>query len=228
MKAALVFALLASLATVQARAMNITVVGDQIIMSGKVDGTEMARVRDIIAEGRPVTTVVLRDSPGGDHYTALRLGELFRERGWRTAVSGICFSACALMYLGGRERHFTDDKPALQTQLAFHATYYVTDSLNTARGAVNPYTTYTVRTWIRAHTGGRITDAMLDRLEALAQSDFVHFFDPARLPRKGQVSIFICPVHPDGKRKCEPVPGTDAFAEGIATSAEVLRGNDRR
>jgi hypothetical protein len=217
----------ASLAT-PAFAMQMKVLDDQLIMSGTVDGSELARLRDVEAtpQAGRIKTVVLRDSPGGDHWTALRAGEFIRSRGWATAVSGHCFSACSLIYLGGRERGFTDDKPALQTQLAFHATYFITDSLTQARGAQNPYTTYSVRTWMKQQTDGRISDAVLDRLERLPQTDFLHFFDAARMPRPGQPSAFVCALGVDGKRKCDAVAGIDVYSEGISTTRALVRPND--
>jgi hypothetical protein len=213
-----------------AAAMHVQVTDDHLILAGPVDGSELVKLRDIAVtpDAARIKIVVLRDSPGGDHWTALRAGEFIRERGWATAVSGYCFSACALIYLGGRERGFTADKPALQTQIAFHATYFVSDGLATSRGAQNPYTTYTVRIWMKQQTDGRMSDAVLDRLERLPPSDFLHFFDPTRLPRAGQPSAFVCRLGADGKRKCEPVPGIDVYSEGISTSREVIRSNDRR
>lgn len=218
---------IALLVATTAAAMDFKVVGDQLIMSGGIDGSELAKLRDIAAEhGGEIRTVVLRDSPGGDLWTSLRVGEYIRERGWRTAVSGICFSGCALMYLSGVSRHFTDDKPVVRTQLGFHATYHVADSLRGNKGAVHADQTQVARDWMTRFTDGKISPAMLDRFEKIAQTDFLHFFDSNRLQRKDGVSIFTCPQQPDAKRKYEPVPGFDVYREGIATSMEVLRSND--
>jgi len=209
--------------------MDVRLVGTHIIMSGEIDGGELAKMRDVLAEpaARGVDTVVLRDSPGGDYWTSQRIAELIRERGWRTAVSGHCFSGCALMFLGGRERHFTDDKPFLYTQLAFHATYYVQDGIGAVRGELNPVTTHAARQWIKRYTDGKMSDAMLDRFEQLSRSDFIHFFDPGRLPRKDQPSIFICPRDKEAKYRCKPIAGTDAYREGIVTAHELIRSADR-
>jgi hypothetical protein len=211
-----------------AGAATIEVVGDQAILSGSIDGSELARFKDVsAAHGDRIRTVILRDSPGGDLWTSTRVAEFIRDRKWRTAVSGYCFSGCALMYLGGVTRHFTDDKPATQTQLGFHATYHTTDNQRGAKGSVHEQQTWATRHWIRQHTEGKISEAMLDRFEQLAQSDFLHFFDSSRLPRPGQVSVFTCPRDRESKRKCEAIPGFDVYREGIATSTEVMRSNDR-
>jgi len=214
-----------------AAAMDVRLAKEQIIMSGPIDGGELAKLRDVMADpaARSVDTVVLRDSPGGDYWTSQRIAELIRERGWRTAVSGHCFSGCALMFLGGRTRHFTDDKPALQTQLAFHGTYYVRDGIGSVRGDLNPVTTYAARQWIKRHTDGKMSDAMLERFERLPGSDFIHFFDPHRLPRKDQPSVFVCPRDKqEGKYRCTSIGGTDVYQEGIVTSGDLVRSADRR
>lgn len=219
-----------SVAASSVAGMEIKVVGDQVIMSGAIDGSELARLRDAIAVSgaAAIKGVILRDSPGGDAWTALRVGELIREKGWITGVSGYCFSGCALMFLGGVERHFTDDKPALQTQVAFHATYNTADSLRAFGGSVNPEMTYKARHWIKDFTAGRLSDAMLDRFDRLEKTEFVHFFDSRRLPRAGQPSVFVCShAVNDPKQKCRPVGGTDVYAEGIATSQVLMRSNDR-
>jgi len=212
-------------------AMEVRMVDRQLIMSGAIDGGELAKLRDVLAEpaAQNVDTVVLRDSPGGDYWTSQRIAELIRERGWRTAISGYCFSGCALMFLGGRQRHFTDDKPVLQTQLAFHGTYYVVDATGAVRGELNPVTTYAARQWMKRHTEGRMSDSMLDRFESLPRSDFVHFFDAGRMPRKDQASVFICPRDKATKDyRCKPIAGTDVYREGIVTNSELLRSADRR
>jgi hypothetical protein len=224
-------ALALALALCRATAMDVRRVEAQIIMSGAIDGGELARMRDILAEpaARAVDTVVLRDSPGGDYWTSQRIAEMIRERGWRTAVSGYCFSGCALMFLGGRQRHFTDDKPVLQTQIAFHGTYYVVDGVGAQRGDLNPVTTHAARQWMKRHTEGRMSDAMLDRFESLPRSDFIHFFDAGRLPRKDQPSVFVCPRDKETKaHRCKPIAGTDAYREGIVTTSELIRSADRR
>jgi hypothetical protein len=226
--------LLAVLLAGPATAMEVRVVEDQIIMSGSIDGSELPALWDVAAERKAnrIRTVVLRDSAGGDLRTSLQAGDFIREQGWNTAVSGYCFSGCALIFLGGRQRFFTDDKPPLQTQLGFHGTYHVAAAIGGRQaftpGTLSVWHTAEARRWMKRATDGRITEAMLDRFETLASSDFIHFFDSNRLPRAGQVSIFVCPIVKDGKRKCEPVAGTDVYREGIVNSVEVIRSNDRR
>lgn len=216
--------------TPSAAAMDMKVVGDQLIMSGPIDGSELAGLRNLAAERRDagVRMVVLRDSPGGNLWTSMRIGEEIRDRGWKTAVSGYCFSGCAVVFLGGVERYFTDDKPYSQTQLAFHAAYNTIEASGTRQGSVNNSASFTARQWTKKHSGGKLSDAMLDRFEKLEKTEFVHFFDAQRVPRAGVPSAFVCShAEQDPKKKCRPLADADVYREGIATSAELIRSNDR-
>lgn len=228
------FAYLLAAATWSAAAMQGKVVDDQLILSGRIDGSELATMRDVLAEpgSARITTVVLRDSPGGDIWTALRVGETVRDKGWRTAVSGYCLSACTLIFLGGVSRHFTDDKLPGLTQIGFHAGYARTDSLRDAAGSLSPHGIHTMRVWIQERSAGRMSEALMDRFLGLEnRRGFLHFFDPRRLRRADGAHTFFCTGSEDPKKKwekCEKLAHTDAYLAGVVTSAELLRSNDRR
>src|SRR5689334_13460128 len=103
--------------------MDIRTCDNQVILTGRVEGNEYGRVESILSQNPGVTTAVLRNSPGGDANTGYRLGELFREKGITTYVSGYCRSSCSRLFLGGKERYFTDDYPASGTHVGFHSNY---------------------------------------------------------------------------------------------------------
>jgi hypothetical protein len=53
---------------------------------------DIAYAIDMAVTNSPnISTIVLRNSPGGDISTGYRLGELFRLQGLRTALSGFCY-----------------------------------------------------------------------------------------------------------------------------------------
>jgi len=72
--------------------MELKIVGNQLILSGPVVGDEPAKVREALASSPGVETVILRNSPGGNAPAGYQVGQLLRERGMRTAVSGYCYS----------------------------------------------------------------------------------------------------------------------------------------
>jgi len=91
-----------------ASAMAAYVVDDQLILSGQVVDGDARKVAQALASSA-ITTVILRNSPGGDSVNGGQIAELLRQRGLRTAVSRFCYSVCGRMFLGGRTRQFTDD-----------------------------------------------------------------------------------------------------------------------
>src|SRR6266446_4418692 len=104
----------------RAQAMELKIVGNQLILSGPVVGDEPGKIREALAGSLGIQTVILRNSPGGNAPAGYQVGQLLRERGMRTAVSGYCYSSCSRMFLGGRTRYFTDDYPADHTHIGFH------------------------------------------------------------------------------------------------------------
>ena len=50
---------------------------------------------------------VFLESEGGNLLAGIQLGEAIRLKGFSTAVTGICASACALAWLGGQPRFMT-------------------------------------------------------------------------------------------------------------------------
>ena len=112
--------------------MDVRTDGDQLILSGPVIGDEFPKVEQALNDAPGINTIILRNSPGGDAPTGFRLGDLFRAKSLRTAVSGYCFSSCSRMFLGGASRFFTDDYPPAMTHVGFHGHYRRT-ALSTRR-----------------------------------------------------------------------------------------------
>jgi hypothetical protein len=102
-------------------AMQMQVAGNQLILSGNIVGDEPRLIADLLTKNPAIDTVILRNSRGGDVAAGYRVGEMFRARGLRTAVSGYCNSSCSRMFLGGKERFFTSDYTPASTQSAFTA-----------------------------------------------------------------------------------------------------------
>ena len=212
---------------VPAAAMDMKVVGDQLILSGPIVGNELGHLRHIAAEhGDRIKTVVLRNSASGDAWTSLRVAEFVRDRGWRTVVSGMCMSGCTIIFMGGVDRHFADENPVARSRLNFHGGYSTVDGPRTFKGAANPEWTHKGMQWVKERSSGKISDAMVELFIKQDANGFVRFLDAARLPNRP--SVFVC-VLPEGQRRrhCEPHAGTDAYREGIVTSSVLIPVNDQ-
>jgi hypothetical protein len=204
-------------------AMELNVVGNQLILSGRVVGDEPGKVREALANSPEIDTVILRNSPGGDAPAGYQTGELLRERGLRTAVSGYCYSSCSRMFLGGGTRYFTDDYPAEQTHIGFHGHYHADGHLNAALMAQ-----YGLRDWIIKYSDGRADANLVERWINIPLSrGMIHFFHPV-LVNRGGASTFMCRGdEPAGLVfACEPIAKT-ALELGIVTSLDIVHSADQ-
>jgi len=203
-------------------AMDVRVAGNQLILSGHINGDEIARMRDVLPANKQIDTVVLKDSPGGDMWTSMRLAEMFQELGFKTAVSGHCMSACVIVFLGGVERMFADGKEGRRTFIAIHTPTYATDGgLHFRQGEPTTQGRGKLLYWM----GQRIKDVeLLERgLSNRDPTGLIYLFDPARSKRRDGITVFQC--HGHEKRRvadCEPIAGKDALQAGFITSTAIL------
>jgi hypothetical protein len=203
--------------------MELKVVGYQLILSGGVVGDEPEKVRETLANSPEIDTVVLRNSPGGDAPAGYQVGQMLRERGVRTAVSGYCYSSCSRMFLGGRTRYFTDDHLPESNNVGFHGHYDRGGHLNS-----DLVRRYGLHDWIIKYSDGKADPALVERWINIPYSrGMIHFFHPGLVKRAG-VSTFMCQGD-EGQRSvfaCEPIAKT-ALDLGIVTSLNLVHCADR-
>jgi hypothetical protein len=214
---------LAALLALPAFGMDIRTCENQVILSGRVEGNEYRRLEDVFAQNPNIKTAVLRNSPGGDADTGYRLGELFREKGISTYVSGYCRSSCSRLFLGGKERYFTDDYPAGRTHVGFHSNY-------TNDGQVVPSAPWQLKRFIEKHSDGKADKDFVDRWVNLPdRNGFAYFFHPQALKRRDGIATFLCQGNEAGNDRwgqCEKITQHDALSMGIVTSVEMKRSCD--
>jgi len=204
-------------------AMDLKVVGNQLIPSGRVVGDEPGKVTEALAELPEIDTVILRNSPGGNAPAGYQVGQLLRERGLRTAVSGHCYSSCSRMFLGGRTRYYTDDYPPEDTNVGFHGHYYANGRLN-----ADLVLRYGLRDWIIRYSDGKADPQLVERWINIPYSrGMIHFFHPGLLQRAG-ASTFICQGdEPAGLVfTCESI-GRTALDLGVVTSLDLVHSADQ-
>ena len=215
--------MLMSLMPARSLGMELKVVGNQLILSGRVVGDEAEKVREAFASSPEIDTVVLRNSPGGDAPAGYRVGQMLRDRGLHTAVSGYCYSSCSRMFLGGSTRYFTDDYVPENNNVGFHGHYDRMGRLN-----AKLVRQYGLRDWIIKYSDGKGDPALVERWINIPYSrGMIHFFHPGLVKRAG-VSTFMCQGD-EGPRSvfgCEPIAKT-ALDLGIITSLELVHCADR-
>src|SRR3972149_9936382 len=82
-----------------APAMEFNLVDSTLVLTGNVVDTDLAKIKDSLDPSK-VKLIVMHHNVGGDLWNALRIGERIRDSGIPTTVSGLCVSACGLIFLG--------------------------------------------------------------------------------------------------------------------------------
>jgi hypothetical protein len=209
-------------------AMTLKEVGDQLILSGPVVDGDAEKVRRTLANNTSIRTVVVRNSPGGYVPAGYALGNLMREKGLRTALSGYCYSGCSRIFLGGKERVFTDDYPLSLTHVGFHGHYYTQGPRN---GELHSELVRSrgLKDWIIRHSDGKADPDLVERWINIPVSiGMIHFYHP-QLAEKHNAATFFCergPIPGKGVLGCEPID-KNAFDLGIVTSLEMIKSNDQ-
>jgi len=198
-----------------ASALEFHQVGETLVLSGPVAPDDMVRLRNHLAV-HPVALVLLHDSPGGDLWSGYQLANWIRQEGLPTALSGKCESACALVFLSGVERSFTDGKPLARTMVGLHGAY----ALDTHRPL--PQLSPRMASMIRTLTDSKYPDDLLRRTVYTRNAeDIVYAFHPARYDTGGR-GVVEC-LRQEVDFKCTMLPGLDALGIGVITNPEVMR-----
>jgi hypothetical protein len=209
--------LLAAAVAPCAQAMEFHRVGDTLVMSGPVDGSDLVQLRNHLADGG-VKLVLLHESPGGDLWHGYQLGYRIRQDGLPTAVSGKCESACGLVFLSGKERSFTDGRPLAVTMVGLHGAHTV--DTRQPLPELAPRMAYVIKTM----TGRKYPADLLERtVNPRNAEDMVYTFHPVRYPvfARGR-GVVEC--HKEGERfDCKMLEDLDALGIGIITNPEVLQ-----
>lgn len=116
----------------------------RIVSVGSDRGVTLFSVQGRIAQGdadqfiaaisSAQKAVIFLESDGGNLSEALRLGSYLNGRGFSTAVlpGKICASACALLWLSGNNKYFSEG-----SKIGFHAAYYQRDGISIESGLAN-------------------------------------------------------------------------------------------
>ncbi len=205
--------------TLGAEAMTMRVVRDQAILSGPLIPSDVEQFRRLLEANPSITTVVLADSRGGAFIANRGLTNLIQDRKLNTAVSGHCVSACAMVFLSGKERYFSDGERLESTSLGFHGSYEdgqlaPEERLRFLKGVV------------AKETGGKADPALVDHWLHLAdQRSTVRFRYPGEQGSPPTATVFDC-RGPGPNRgdytDCTPLTGFDALSMGIITSTVIL------
>lgn len=191
-----------------------------VVMSGSVTGMELRELKSVLERNPGLTTVVLKNSHGGDAAAGYAVGEFIRERGLNTALSGYCISSCSRMFLGGKERQYSDDQALEKTFVGFHGNYGNDGSLLISRMEM-------LKEWIVKYSDGKVNPVLLDQWVHISNHHgYAAFYhrDARLLPSTKKV--LLCQgTEERGRRQeqCAKPELGDALENGVVTTWEVLK-----
>lgn len=200
-------------------AMDVEIRQPFIFLSGKVTGNEQRVLQAAVEEHPGITTVVLKNSSGGDARAGYATGEYIREKGLATLLSGYCRSSCSRMFLGGTTRAYSDDQPLERTAVGFHGNYAQDGSLQQARMPA-------LKAWIIKHSDGKANPLLVEQWVNLSNHNgFAYFYHP-QVPGIGPDGVMLCQGSEDPKQRkelCAKPQQGDALANGIVTTLEIAK-----
>ena len=202
---ALLFVALLAYRAIPASAMEIHAETSQLILSGPLYGFEMNQFMSALTPN--VTTVVFRNSGGGDFAAGLNLAATIRQKGLTTVAQGYCISSCANAFLGGVSRHLADS----MSYLGFHGHYVNRTTPSQSRIGE-------MRNFYAEYTGGKVSDDLVLLWMQKPRSGLVYFYKRTTYSCNG-----IEQKRPSG---CEMIPQR-AMDQGIITSLENVVVSDR-
>ena len=208
-----------------AEAMDIEVRPPFVVLSGNVTGIELRILKNAIDDNPGITTVVLKDSRGGDARTSYLVPEYIRRKGLNTTVSGYCRSACAHMFLGGNVRSFSDDQPLDKTYVGFHGTY------DQDRNRMHA-TASSMKSWSIKYTDGKVNPQLVDQWVVIDYPrGFAYFYHPQATVDAGPQRVMVCKGTEDPDKRwqqcAKPVLG-NALDNGILTTLEIVKMNKQQ
>lgn len=204
-----------------ASAMDVEVRVPYVFLSGPVNGTEYRTLKAALDDNPGITTVVLKNSPGGDAKTGYLVGEFIRERGLNTAVSGFCHSSCSRLFLGGKQRFFSDDQPLERTRIGLHGNYDNEGRLLEAR-------VESLKDWVLKYSDGKARPELVEQWVRIpTHKGFAYFYHPTAGPASlGPHRMMLCQGTEDASqrtRQCAKPDLGNALDNGIVTSLEILK-----
>ena len=208
-------------------AMELKTVADSLILSGPVVEGDVQMFQDALATQPGIKTIVLRNSRGGHAESGYQIGALIREKGLSTMVSGYCISSCSRMFLGGKERRFSNDYGLENTYVGFHGHYSSSGQLNEKSVKRNG-----LFDWIVKYSDGKADEDLVMRWISIPYNrGMVAFMHPDTdtgwWRRSDTNKTFFC----SGMEKLRPLGcptiAADPLALGVVTDLEIRRSPDQ-
>ena len=205
-----------------ASSMEAKIIEDTLILSGAIIQGDIQRFENSIASNSNIKTVVLRNSWGGHIESGYRIGERIRELGLTTVVSGHCVSSCSRMFLGGKERRYSNDFGLEKTFVGFHGHYDSNGKLNQPQ-----VERWNLAQWTVKFSDGKADPELVQRWVSIElNTGMVAFMHPnTSTPFRSEKTFFCKGLESNRPRSCNTIPET-ALNMGVITDLTIVRSPD--
>lgn len=192
-----------------AHAMKVEVHSNAIYATGPVED-DFGKFQEALASPG-IDTVVFVNSPGGDLWTGMRVGNMIADKGVKTVIAGYCVSACSIMFMGGKERSFSDAFRPRLTYIGIHGAHNKTTK--TVDGQLQPQ----IFAYFKQRMSERFNAEVMNK--ALYEMDdagaLLRVFDEQRMPKR---LPYHCKSAQSLRKDCTEFKDLDALSLGIVTS----------
>lgn len=199
-----------------AHAMKVEVHSNAIYATGPVED-DVVKFQEALAKPG-VDTVVFVNSPGGDLWTGLRVGRMIADKGLKTVIAGSCVSACSIMFMGGKERAFSDAFRPAQTFIGIHGAHAKETKTIDARVQPQIFAFYK-QNIVERFNADVMNQALYEMEDAGAM---LRVFDAQRLPKR---VTYHCKSSQSLRKDCTEFKDLDALSLGIVTSKALTSVN---
>ena len=189
--------------------MKVEVGGNVVYATGPVEN-DMQQFREALSKPG-VDTVAFVNSPGGDLWTGLTIGRMIAEKRLKTVAAGFCVSACSIMFMGGRERTFSDAFRPMQTYVGIHGAH-AKDTKRIDPQLQTQIFAFYKQNMVSGFNAEVMNMALYDMEDAGA---LLRVFDAFRLPKRVP---FHCKSAQSLRKDCTEFKDQDALSLGIVTS----------
>lgn len=197
-----------------ARGMTLGVQGLQLFATGPVGGDDLLKFNQAFANPA-VDTVVLVNSPGGSLWDGLRISKLITDKGYNTVAAGFCNSACAILFMGGKERRFSSAFDPALTYIGIHGAHNI--DTGSPLTQANPQIYALLKTAMGEKFNASIVNTALyqmdDRDALLVVPDNI---------RNPQASTFHCNAGQTPRKDCTHYKDSDALGLGVITHNDLV------
>jgi len=192
--------------------MTLVTQGDTLFAGGEV-GDDYVQFSSAL-ENKDIRRIVFVNSPGGDLWTGMRIGRMIADNNLTTVVAGVCSSACSIMFMGGRQRTFSDAFPVSMTYVGIHG------PSDKYTKIVNPSQAAQMFAFYKRQMGEHfnadfINQSLFDMEDSGA---LTKVFDAYRFPK---LLSYHCKSEQSARKDCNEFKNEDAYTLGVVTSVDV-------